>query len=71
MSAMVWPRLLHELGVLEVKKHNLDAAADFLGRALDLCRILDVGSAGEVVEADCAATRGSSPRKKAAISSRS
>ncbi|KAI2512324.1 NB-ARC domain [Fragilaria crotonensis] len=48
--------ILHELGVLEVKKHNLQAAADFLERALDLRRILDVGSAGEVVEADCAAT---------------
>lgn len=47
---------LHELGVLEVKKHNLNAAADFLERALDLRRILDVGSTGEGVEADCAAT---------------
>ena len=47
---------LYELGVLEVKKHNLDAAADFLERALDLRRIMDVGSTGEGVEADCAAT---------------
>lgn len=32
---------LHELGVLEVKKHNLDDAANFLRRALDLRRSLE------------------------------
>ena len=47
---------LYELGVLEVKKHNLDSALDFLQRALDLRRRLEVDSVCEGIEAECAAT---------------
>jgi tetratricopeptide (TPR) repeat protein len=47
---------LYELGVLEVKKHRLDSAANFLQKALDLRRALERESPGEDVEADCAAS---------------
>ena len=40
---------LHELGVLEVKKHNLDSAATFLEKALGLRRTSDT-------QANCAST---------------
>lgn len=46
---------LHELGVLEVKKHNLDSAAQFLQRSLELRQsITDTES--DTVNAKCAAT---------------
>lgn len=47
---------LHELGVLEVKKHNLDSAATFLQQALGLRRKLEVESPAENMEAECAST---------------
>jgi tetratricopeptide (TPR) repeat protein len=47
---------LHELGVLEVKKHNLDLAATFLQQALDLRRTLELESPSMDIEADCAST---------------
>jgi tetratricopeptide (TPR) repeat protein len=47
---------LHELGVLEVKKHNLDSAATFLQQALDLRRTLELESSVEDMEAECAST---------------
>ena len=47
--------ILHELGVLEVKKHNLDSAAQFLQRSLELRKSLtDIDS--DSVNASCAAT---------------
>ncbi|CAB9501885.1 NB-ARC domain [Seminavis robusta] len=45
---------LHELGVLEVKKHKLDTAQQYLTKSLDLRRTLDEDSSD--VDADCAAT---------------
>ena len=47
---------LHELGVLEIKKHNLDAAAAFLQKALSLRRSLDNESELRDTEAACAST---------------
>jgi len=49
---------LHELGVLEIKKHNLDSADAFLQEALELQHSLDVDSPLENndIEAQCAAT---------------
>ena len=46
---------LHELGVLEVKKHNLDAALTFLERSLDTRRQYR-SKCKETMDADCAAT---------------
>ena len=46
---------LHELGVLEVKKHNLDSAAQFLQRSLELRRSLK-DTESESINASCAAT---------------
>ena len=47
---------LHELGILEVKNHNLGAAADFLDRSLRLRKNLQQESNNEEIEAECAAT---------------
>lgn len=47
---------LHELGVLEVKKHNLDAAALFLQKALDMRRAPTQNLQSDSNNADCAAT---------------
>jgi tetratricopeptide (TPR) repeat protein len=47
---------LHELGVLEVKKHNLDAAALFLQKALDMRRAPVQTMQRDSNNADCAAT---------------
>ena len=47
---------LHELGVLEVKKHNLDLAANYLQAALDLRRVLDLDKEIGDSEAACAST---------------
>lgn len=57
---------LHELGVLEVKKHNLDNATRFLHQALELRRatLLESpsssfsfpGTTVAIIEADCAST---------------
>mmetsp|Transcript_9789 Transcript_9789/g.19862 ORF Transcript_9789/g.19862 Transcript_9789/m.19862 type:complete len:1268 (+) Transcript_9789:132-3935(+) len=46
---------LHELGVLEVKKHNLDSAAQFLQRSLELRQSL-TDTESDSVNASCAAT---------------
>jgi tetratricopeptide (TPR) repeat protein len=46
---------LHELGVLEVKKHNLDSAAQFLQRSLELRQSLR-DTESDSVNASCAAT---------------
>jgi tetratricopeptide (TPR) repeat protein len=47
---------LHELGVLEVKKHNLDSAALFLQKALDMQRAPVHPLKSDSNNADCAAT---------------
>lgn len=47
---------LHELGILEVKNHNLEAAADFLDQSLHLRKSLQKESNNEEIEAECAAT---------------
>jgi tetratricopeptide (TPR) repeat protein len=47
---------LHELGVLEVKKHNLDSAACFLQEALEIRRTIENQSPGFEIEAACAST---------------
>ena len=46
---------LHELGVLEVKKHRLDLAAKYLQDSLAMRRSLDVDNTDKA-SADCAAT---------------
>jgi tetratricopeptide (TPR) repeat protein len=46
---------LHELGVLEVKKHNLTAALTFLQQSLDIRRQNGI-ACKETMDADCAAT---------------
>ena len=46
----------HELGTLEVRKHHLDSAADFLQQALRLRRILERESPSKQIEAHCAST---------------
>ena len=46
----------HELGTLEVRKHNLDSAAEFLQQALRLRRILEQESPSKDTEAHCAST---------------
>jgi len=46
----------HELGILEVRKHNLDSAAEFLQQALSLRRILERESPSKDTEAHCAST---------------
>jgi tetratricopeptide (TPR) repeat protein len=47
---------LHELGVLEVKKHSLDSAANFLQEALDLRRSLQRTPGMDDVESECTST---------------
>ncbi len=47
---------LHEIGVLEVKKHNLNAAVLFLQKALDMRRVPGHDLQIESNDADCAAT---------------
>jgi tetratricopeptide (TPR) repeat protein len=46
---------LHELGVLEVKKHSLDSAASFLQQSLDMRRSSD-NNRSDAINAACAAT---------------
>jgi tetratricopeptide (TPR) repeat protein len=47
---------LHELGVLEVKKHNLDSATSFLQQSLDMRKSSDFTCSSDSTNADCAAT---------------